>query len=74
MFRSDMFESLFTTSLGWETFEQYCLWQLAIAHNIPLLTMMNVLPKLDFNDHAEALTTILLQLRREKCVESLPAS
>jgi integrator complex subunit 3 len=66
MFRADMFVSLVTSSLSWETFEQFCLWQLAIAHNIPLESMMNTLPKLDFKAHTEALTAILLLLRREK--------
>ena len=66
MFRADTFVSLIMSSLSWETFEQYCLWQLAIAHNIPLESMMNALPKLDFKAHTEALTTILLLLRRER--------
>lgn len=66
MFQPDNFVSLITSSLSWETFEQYCLWQLAIAHDIPMDCILNTLPKLDFKSHAEALATILLLLRREK--------
>lgn len=66
MFQADNFVSLISSSLTWETFEQYCLWQLAIAHDIPLECMLNTLPKLEFKSHAEALASILLLLRREK--------
>lgn len=36
------------TSLEWETFEQYCLWQLISAHNIPIDYVLPILPKLEF--------------------------
>lgn len=35
-------------SLEWETFEQYCLWQLIAAHNIPVDYILPILPKLEF--------------------------
>ena len=35
-------------SLDWETLEQYFLWQLISAHNIPVEHIMPILPKLDF--------------------------
>ena len=36
-------------SLEWETLEQYFLWQLISAHNIPVDYIMPVLPKLDYS-------------------------
>ena len=35
-------------SLEWETIEQYFLWQLIAAHNIPVDYIMPILPKLEF--------------------------
>ncbi|GAB6031207.1 Integrator complex subunit 3 [Chamberlinius hualienensis] len=66
MFRKDSFLSVLNASLEWETFEQYCLWQLIAAHNIPVDYIMPILPKLEFTAHAEALTSILLLLKQEK--------
>ncbi|XP_041259954.1 integrator complex subunit 3 [Onychostruthus taczanowskii] len=53
-------------SLDWETFEQYCTWQLFLAHNIPLETIIPILQHLKYKEHPEALSCLLLQLRREK--------
>ena len=36
-------------SLKWETIEQYFLWQLITAHNIPIEHMLPVLPMLEFS-------------------------
>lgn len=66
MFRKDSFLSVMNASLEWETFEQYCLWQLIAAHNIPVDYILPILPKLEFAIHAEALTSILLLLKQEK--------
>ncbi|RWS03044.1 integrator complex subunit 3-like protein [Dinothrombium tinctorium] len=65
MFKKDSFLSLLNASLEWETFEQFCLWQLIAAHNIPMEYVLPILPKLEFQTHAEALTNILLLLKRE---------
>ena len=35
-------------SLDWETIEQYFLWQLISVHNIPVESIMPILPKLEF--------------------------
>lgn len=35
-------------SLDWETFEQYCAWQLFLAHNIPLETIIPILQHLKY--------------------------
>lgn len=66
MLKKESFTSLLTASLNWETFEQYCFWQLIFAHDFPIDYVLPVLPKLQFRDHAEALTSILLMLKQEK--------
>lgn len=40
--------SLEVQSLDWETFEQYCAWQLFLAHNIPLETIIPILQHLKY--------------------------
>ncbi|XP_022252177.1 integrator complex subunit 3-like isoform X1 [Limulus polyphemus] len=66
LFRKESFLSVLNASLEWETFEQFCLWQLIAAHNIPVDYILPILPKLEYNAHAEALTSILLMLKKEK--------
>ncbi|KZC10189.1 Integrator complex subunit 3 like protein [Dufourea novaeangliae] len=66
MLKKESFTSLLTASLNWETFEQYCFWQLIFAHDFPIDYVLPVLTKLQFRDHAEALTSILLMLKQEK--------
>lgn len=36
-------------SLEWESIEQYFLWQLIMAHNIPTEHILPVLPKLEYS-------------------------
>ena len=36
-------------SLEWETIEQYFLWQLVMAHNIPVEHILPILPKLEYS-------------------------
>ncbi|XP_043495860.1 integrator complex subunit 3 isoform X4 [Polistes fuscatus] len=66
MLKKESFTSLVTASLNWETFEQIIFWQLISAHDFPIEYFFPVLPKLQFRDHAEALTPILLMLKQEK--------
>ncbi|XP_028047540.1 integrator complex subunit 3 isoform X2 [Monomorium pharaonis] len=66
MLKKESFTTLLTASLNWETFEQYCFWQLILAHDFPIDYVLPVLPKLQFRNHAEALTSILLMLKQEK--------
>lgn len=68
MFRTDSFRSLLTASLEWETIEQFFLWQLVTAHGIPINCVMPVLPTLEANRHDEALSSVLLMLKQERCV------
>lgn len=66
IFRSDGILQIIRDSLEFETFEQFCFWQLLQAHDIPLESFQDILPELDASRHAEALTYILLLLRNEK--------
>lgn len=68
MFRGDSFQAVLLASLMWETFEQFCLWQLVTAHGIPIDYVLPILPRLEYNAHAEALTAILLMLKQERYV------
>ncbi|KAM9294593.1 LOW QUALITY PROTEIN: integrator complex subunit 3 [Gastrophryne carolinensis] len=71
MFRKDSVLNILIQSLEWETFEQYCTWQLFLAHNVPLETIIPILQHLKYKEHPEALSCLLLQLRREKPTEEM---
>ncbi|XP_050547063.1 integrator complex subunit 3-like isoform X3 [Daktulosphaira vitifoliae] len=66
MLRAESIPSLINCSLNWETIEQYFFWQLISAHDIDIKVILTNISKLDFNNHSEALTSILLILKREK--------
>ncbi|XP_058793302.1 integrator complex subunit 3 isoform X2 [Phymastichus coffea] len=65
MLKEDDSITIITFSLDWETFEQYCLWQLISAHNFSIECTLPILPTLEYQIHAEALTSILFMLKRE---------
>ncbi|XP_061905249.1 integrator complex subunit 3 isoform X2 [Entelurus aequoreus] len=71
MFRKDSVLNILIQSLDWETFEQYSTWQLFLAHSIPLETIIGILQHLKYKEHPEALSCLLLQLRREKPSEEM---
>ncbi|VVC95246.1 unnamed protein product [Leptidea sinapis] len=66
MFKPDNITTLLSTSLSWETFEQYCLWQLLTAHEISVEDVLPIIPKLSYKEHAEAVTSVLLMLKQER--------
>lgn len=66
MFKSDDITTMLSTSLGWETFEQYCLWQLLTAHDISVEDVLPIISKLSYKEHAEAMTSVLLMLKQER--------
>lgn len=66
MFRSDAVSSLATSSLNWETIEQYFFWQLVTAHDVNIKVILTNITKLDYNNHPETLTSIMLMLKKEK--------
>ena len=66
MFKKDSVQGVLTASLGWETFEQYALWQLISAHDLPFDSVLPMVPKLNASRHSEALTSVLLLIRQER--------
>lgn len=66
MFRSDTLPMLVTSSLNWETLEQYFFWKLVSAHDINIKVILSNIIKLDYNSHPETLTSIMLMLKKEK--------
>lgn len=68
MFRHDQFATVLLASLNWETMEQCWLWQLAAAHEVPLDVLLPILSKLDFTAHPEALSSVMLLMKEERCV------
>merc|ERR1719233_1950317 len=68
-------------SLEWETFEQYAFWNIYNAHELPIASIQNFLPKLSSKLHAEALTNVLFILKKKKanmeilnkCIKREPA-
>jgi len=53
-------------TLEWETWEQHCVWTIALAHHFPIEDFLSIVPSLDYRHHAEALTALLLMLKNEK--------
>ena len=66
MFKKDSVQVVLTASLGWETFEQYALWQLISAHDLSFDCVLPMVPKLSASRHSEALTSVLLLIRQER--------
>lgn len=66
MFKKDSFQPVISASLTWETFEQFALWQLLSGHDLPVDCLLPLIPKLSYDNHAEALTHIMILLKREK--------
>lgn len=64
MFKKDSFQPVISASLTWETFEQFALWQLLSGHDLPVDCLLPLLPKLSYDSHAEALTHIMILLKR----------
>ncbi|XP_077989052.1 integrator complex subunit 3-like [Glandiceps talaboti] len=66
MFKEEDLIETIRTTLEWETFEQYCVWQLLIAHDdVPMDQLSDLAPKLTYKEHPEALTSLLLMLKNE---------
>ncbi|KAM8884511.1 integrator complex subunit 3 isoform X1 [Synchiropus splendidus] len=71
MFRKDSVLNILIQSLDWETFEQFSTWQLFLSHSLPLETVIPILQHLKYKEHPEAMSCLLLQLRREKPTEEM---
>ncbi|XP_055710038.1 integrator complex subunit 3 homolog [Phlebotomus papatasi] len=66
IFKNDGVLDCVRDSLNYETFEQFCLWQLLQAHDVPIEFLQDILPELESSNHAEALTYMLMLLKSEK--------
>ena len=64
MFKKDSFKDVVQSSLQWETFEQYAMWYLASAHDIPVEPVIPLLPRIH-NRCPEAQSNVLLMLKKE---------
>ena len=53
-------------SLLWETFEQLIFWQLYLAHELPLATLLKFLSILDTKHHGEAATNVIYILKKKQ--------
>lgn len=67
VFSKDKVASLIEETLEWETFEQFCVWQLLLAHDdIEVEHLVPLISKLKYKEHPEALANMLLMLKLER--------
>lgn len=68
MVKRESFSSLVNSSLEWESLEQNFFWQMVDAHDFPIDHLLPILMRLNFHDHAEAMTAFLQRLKYEQYV------
>lgn len=51
------------STLEWESFEQQCVWHLIQAEDVLLESFVNILPSLKQDQHAEALSNLLILMK-----------
>ncbi|XP_031564730.1 integrator complex subunit 3-like [Actinia tenebrosa] len=56
-------DTLIESTLDWESFEQYCVWQLIQAEDVLLESIVGILPLLKPEQHAEALANLLILMK-----------
>ncbi|EDV59943.1 integrator complex subunit 3 homolog [Drosophila erecta] len=66
IFKQDGLIDCIRESLEFETYEQFCLWQIVQAHDVPLRCIQDLLPELEAGSHPEALSHFLLLLKNEE--------
>eukprot|EP00092_Neocalanus_flemingeri_P039033 GFUD01042492.1.p1 GENE.GFUD01042492.1~~GFUD01042492.1.p1 ORF type:complete len:1017 (-),score=289.29 GFUD01042492.1:159-2987(-) len=71
LLHGDTCQPILEASLSWETFEQFAFWQLFNAHDLPLYPILNFLPKLSVKSDAEALTSVMLLLKKKVPTEKM---
>lgn len=54
---------LIESTLEWESFEQQCVWHLIQAEDVLLESFVNILPSLKQDQHAEALSNLLILMK-----------
>uniref|UniRef100_A0A336LPS8 SOSS complex subunit A homolog n=1 Tax=Culicoides sonorensis TaxID=179676 RepID=A0A336LPS8_CULSO len=65
IFKNEGILDVVKDSLSYETFEQFCVWQLIQAHDVPMEFLQDLIPELESANHAEALTNMLMLLKYE---------
>merc|ERR1719508_535421 len=81
LLHGDTCQSILDASLSWETFEQFAFWQIYNAHDLPMSSILNFLPKLFGKTNSEALTSVMLIIKKKqptveilsKCIKREPA-
>lgn len=63
--------SLLRTTLEWETFEQYCVWQLLSAESVPSESVIDVLKDIKDTYHYELFSSMLIFLKSVKPTEKV---
>lgn len=66
MFKTENLHNLLKATLNWESIEQFFFWQLINAHDFNIDTVLPMITELDYDQHPEALTAIMLMLKQEK--------
>ncbi|XP_050303687.1 integrator complex subunit 3 homolog [Anthonomus grandis grandis] len=66
MFKTENLQNLLKATLAWESIEQIFFWQLINAHDVTIDTVMPLITELDYDQHPEALTAVMLMLKQEK--------
>ncbi|KAH8362458.1 hypothetical protein KR084_004829 [Drosophila pseudotakahashii] len=66
IFKQDGLIDCIRESLEFETYEQFCLWQIVQAHDVPLKSIQDLLPELEAGNHPEALSHFLLLFKNEE--------
>ncbi|XP_043069639.1 integrator complex subunit 3 homolog [Drosophila bipectinata] len=66
LFKHDGLIDCIRESFEFETYEQFCLWKLIQAHDVPLKCIQDLLPELESANHPEALSNFLLLLKNEE--------
>ncbi|KAL7304899.1 hypothetical protein TKK_0002702 [Trichogramma kaykai] len=71
MLKKESIQDFIEKTLEWESFGQFCFWQIFFVHNIRLESILPIVTRLNTTDHAEALTSIMFLLKHEKPTDKI---
>nr|XP_009861046.1 integrator complex subunit 3-like isoform X2 [Ciona intestinalis] len=71
MMKKDGILNVLVSSLEWESFEQYCVWQLFAVHDLQPDLALPLLQKLNSKNHPEALSMLLLAFRHQRPTQEM---
>uniref|UniRef100_A0A8R1XNE0 SOSS complex subunit A homolog n=1 Tax=Onchocerca volvulus TaxID=6282 RepID=A0A8R1XNE0_ONCVO len=63
-FRKDSFLPIVSASLTWETTAQFVFWQLVHAEGVPVDWILQMISKLQYPKHSEAIAQVYIMLQR----------